>query len=38
VRELAIKVSLPEQSFGGVIPIGGLTNALSTPMAKCPAR
>jgi hypothetical protein len=37
-RELAIKVSSPDKSFGGVIPIDGLADALSTLMTKCPAR
>jgi hypothetical protein len=37
-RELTIKVSSPEQSFGGVIPIDGLADALSTLVTKCPAR
>jgi hypothetical protein len=37
-RELAVKVSSPEQSFGGVILIDGLAGALSTLVTKCPAR
>jgi hypothetical protein len=36
-RELAVSVSSPERSFGGVIPIDGVANALSTLATKCPA-
>ncbi len=35
-RELAVKVNSPEQSFGGVIPIDGLAEALATLAANCP--
>jgi hypothetical protein len=37
-RELAIKVSWPEHTFGGVIPIEGLAEALAILIPKCPAR
>ena len=37
-HELAVKVSSPEQSFGGVIPIDGLAGALATLIPNCPAR
>jgi hypothetical protein len=37
-HELAVKVSSSEQSFGGVIPIEGLGNALTTLSRNCPAR
>jgi hypothetical protein len=37
-RELAVKVSSPERSFGGVIPIDGLAEALATLISKCPTR
>jgi hypothetical protein len=36
-HELAVTVSLPERSFGGVIPIDGLADALVTLAANCPA-
>ena len=36
-RELVVKVSSPEQSFGGVVPIDGLAAALATLAANCPA-
>lgn len=36
-HELAVKVSSQEQSFGGVIPIEGLADALATLAASCPA-
>ena len=36
-RELTVKVTSPEQSFGGVIPIEGLAAALATLAANCPA-
>jgi hypothetical protein len=35
--ELAVKVSWLEHSFGGVIPIDGLTQALAILIPKCPA-
>jgi hypothetical protein len=35
-HELVVKVSSPEQSFGGVIPIDGLAAALATLAANCP--
>jgi hypothetical protein len=35
-HELAVKVSSPEQSFGGVIPIDGLADALATLIPNCP--
>jgi hypothetical protein len=37
-HELAVKVSSSEQSFGGVVPIDGLGNALTTLTRNCPAR
>lgn len=36
-HELVVKVSSPEQSFGGVVPIDGLGAALATLAANCPA-
>ena len=36
-HELVVKVSSPEQSFGGVVPIDGLAAALATLVANCPA-
>jgi len=36
-HELTVKVSWQERSFGGVIPIDGLANALATLNANCPA-
>jgi hypothetical protein len=36
-RELSVQVKSPEQSFAGVIPIDGLTAALATLSANCPA-
>jgi hypothetical protein len=36
-RELAVKVTSPEQSFGGVIPVMGLGEALATLASSCPA-
>jgi hypothetical protein len=36
VRELAVKVSSPDQSLGGVVPIDGISAALATLMASCP--
>jgi hypothetical protein len=38
VHELSVRVLSPGQSVGGVIPIDGAANALSTLMTKCPAR
>jgi hypothetical protein len=35
-HELAIKVSFLDRSFGGVIPIDGMTAALATLTANCP--
>jgi len=35
-RELAVKVTSQEQSFGGVVPVAGITEALSTLVANCP--
>jgi hypothetical protein len=35
-RELTVKVSSPDQSFGGVIPVDGMATALATLMASCP--
>ena len=35
-RELKVKVSSPDQSFGGVIPVDGMATALATLMASCP--
>jgi hypothetical protein len=35
-RELVVKVSSPEQSFGGVVSIDGLAAALATLAANCP--
>lgn len=37
IHELVVKVSSPEQSFGGVVPIDGLAAALATLAANCPA-
>jgi hypothetical protein len=37
-HELAVKVSSPDQSFGGVVPIDGLAGALATLVANCPVR
>jgi hypothetical protein len=36
-RELAIKVVTPERTFGGVVPVEGLGDALSTLSTNCPA-
>ena len=36
-RELAVKVTSPEQSLGGVIPIDGIAQAFATLAANCPA-
>jgi len=36
-HELTVKVVSQEQSFGGVIPIDGLADALATLTANCPA-
>lgn len=36
VKELSVKVTFEGRSFGGVIPIGGLGEALSTLTANCP--
>jgi len=36
VRELAVKVSSPDQSFGGVIAVDGISTALANLMASCP--
>ena len=35
-HELSVKVSSPEQSFGGVVPIDGLATAFATLTASCP--
>lgn len=35
-RELTVKVSSPDQSFGGVIPVDGMAAALATLTASCP--
>jgi hypothetical protein len=35
-HELTVKVSSPDQSFGGVIPVDGMATALATLMASCP--
>ena len=35
-RALTVKVSSPDQSFGGVIPVDGMATALATLMASCP--
>jgi hypothetical protein len=37
VHELEVQVRSPEQSFGGVVPIDGLSDALATLKANCPA-
>lgn len=36
-HELVVKVTSPEQSFGGVVSIDGLAAALATLAANCPA-
>jgi len=36
-RELAVKVTSQEQSFGGIVPIEGIADALATLAANCPA-
>jgi hypothetical protein len=35
-RQLRVRISLQEQSIGGVIPIDGLAGALGTLIANCP--
>ena len=37
MHELTVKVSWQERSFGGIIPIDGLADALATLTASCPA-
>lgn len=37
-HELEVQVRSPEQSFGGVVPTDGLSDALATLKANCPAR
>lgn len=37
-RELAVKVSSPDQSLRGVVPVDGMTAALATLMPNCPVK